>query len=374
MFDRGGNAVDAASLRPSPSPSCTSTERPRWRTPSGSFTMRRRPRSGINAAGRSAASVDLDAYRSRFGTRCRCAAAPRRSRCRCGLGLGRDPSHSVERWARRSPGAPASMRACSRARGLPRVAVQRRITAAARDIFGAAAPVEVQRSLGPSITRPPRGRSRSHALADTLEHVAADGGQFYTGDVAGDLPPAPPPWQSLTANDLARASRRVGQAAAYPLSWRRSRQLYAGRRASPRSRSSACSQGFDVGMLSDADLHPCRGRGDQARVPGPRPLPHRPSVVDVPVQRCLDPERLTERRGRSRDARRAPRPHRAGGDTIAIVSADARGNAVCVTEPLSRVRRGVVAATGRDLQNRGAFSRSIPGIQPPGAAQADGTT
>jgi gamma-glutamyltranspeptidase/glutathione hydrolase len=83
-----------------------------------------------------------------------------------------------------------------------------------------------------------------------------------------------------------------------------------------------------------------------------------PTAVPVPVEHCLDPGRLARRR-----ARIGPRaaPQGTGppleGDTIAIVAADAAGNAVSVIQSLyHEFGSGVVAGdTGVLLQNRGAF-------------------
>jgi len=83
-----------------------------------------------------------------------------------------------------------------------------------------------------------------------------------------------------------------------------------------------------------------------------------PTVVPVPVETCLDPARLLSRRAAistraAPPAESAPAP----GDTVAIVTADARGNAVSVIQSLyHEFGAGVVAGdTGVILQNRGAF-------------------
>ena len=74
-------------------------------------------------------------------------------------------------------------------------------------------------------------------------------------------------------------------------------------------------------------LCPPGRRGHQARFRGPRPLSHRPDGRPVPVERCLD--RRARRQGTG--AFRGGPPGRGGrgdGDTVAIVTADAAGNAV----------------------------------------------
>ena len=83
-----------------------------------------------------------------------------------------------------------------------------------------------------------------------------------------------------------------------------------------------------------------------------------PAVVPVPTERCLDPTRLARRRARiSPDETLALDGPVANGDTIAIVTADERGNAVCVIQSLYHEFGAAVVAgdTGVLLQNRGAF-------------------
>jgi gamma-glutamyltranspeptidase/glutathione hydrolase len=78
----------------------------------------------------------------------------------------------------------------------------------------------------------------------------------------------------------------------------------------------------------------------------------------VPVERCLDAARRARRRARI--SRRAAMPvggPPAEGDTIAIVTADAEGNAVSVIQSTYHEFGAAVVAgdTGVLLQNRGAF-------------------
>jgi oxamate amidohydrolase len=364
MFDRGGNAVDAALA----AAITIAVVYPHMNGLGGdAFWLIHDATAGrvlgVNAAGRSAASVDLDAYRSRFGfampTRGGAAAITVPAVVSAWDAVHR---HSVESmgskiaWRARFDAALAHAR-----EGFPVSPCQRRITAAARDIFGAAAPVEVQRSLWPVYHSDGLdGAFAQPALADTLEHIAADGAAtFYTGDVARRLAAgAAAVGSPLTAADLAahraewvtplRIPYRGGEAVSFP---------------PPTQGFAALAilgllQGFDVGTLSDADyIHVVVEATKLAFQDRDRCLTD-PSVVDVPVQRCLDPERLTERRGQiSRRSARAAAAPAAGGDTIAIVSADARGNAVCVIQSLyHEFGAGVVAGdTGVILQNRGAF-------------------
>jgi gamma-glutamyltranspeptidase/glutathione hydrolase len=83
-----------------------------------------------------------------------------------------------------------------------------------------------------------------------------------------------------------------------------------------------------------------------------------PSFVDVPVERCLDRAYLAQR-AQMIDVSRARPVTGAGvaGDTIALVTADDQGHAVCVIQSLyHEYGSGVVASgTGIILQNRGAF-------------------
>jgi gamma-glutamyltranspeptidase/glutathione hydrolase len=81
-------------------------------------------------------------------------------------------------------------------------------------------------------------------------------------------------------------------------------------------------------------------------------------MVDVPVARCLDADRLARRRALISRRRARPLEARtAEGDTVAIVTADAAGNAaVVIQSTYHEFGSGIVAGdTGVLLQNRGAF-------------------
>jgi len=116
--------------------------------------------------------------------------------------------------------------------------------------------------------------------------------------------------------------------------------------------------GFDVASLDDADhAHLIVEATKLAFEDRDRYLAD-PDFVPVPVARCLDPTYLAERRALI--SRRRARPSSGppdGGGTVAIVTADARGNAVSVIQSLYwEYGAGVVAGdTGVILQNRGAF-------------------
>ena len=117
-------------------------------------------------------------------------------------------------------------------------------------------------------------------------------------------------------------------------------------------------EGFDVSALGEADyVHLVVEATKLAFEDRDRYLAD-PTFSAVPVERCLDPARLAERRRRI--SRRAAMPAAgapAKGDTIAIVTADAHGNTVCLIQSLYwEFGSGVIAGdTGVLLQNRGAF-------------------
>jgi len=117
-------------------------------------------------------------------------------------------------------------------------------------------------------------------------------------------------------------------------------------------------EGFDIGALPEADyVHLVVEATKVAFEDRDRYLTD-PTFERVPVEHCLDPAHLAE--GRRRISRRAAQPARGAaleGDTIAIVAADAAGNAVSVIQSLYwEFGSGVIAGdTGILLQNRGAF-------------------
>ncbi len=117
-------------------------------------------------------------------------------------------------------------------------------------------------------------------------------------------------------------------------------------------------EGFDVASLEeDAYVHLVVEATKLAFEDRDRYLAD-PVHVDVPVARCLDPGYLGRRRREIDPARARPLPGpESAGDTVALVTADDRGNAVCVIQSLyHEYGSGVVAAgTGIILQNRGAF-------------------
>ena len=317
----------------------------------------------LNAAGRSAAAVDLASYRAHYGE-----TMPTRGGAAAltvpGAVSGWSEAHrySVEAMGSRLGWTTRFDAAIRYAReGFAPSASQRRTTAAARDLFGAGARPEVQRGLWP-VYHPDRlgDTLRQPQLGDTLHRIATEGADvFYAGALAQRLAiGAAAAGSPLTAADFAahradwvtplRVPYRDGEAVSFP---------------PPTQGFAALAilgllDGFEVAGLTDADyVHVVVEATKLAFQDRDRYLTD-PTVADVPVARCLEPERLGRRRSRiaRRSAAVAATPA-ADGDTIAIVSADARGNAVCVIQSLyHEFGAGVVAGdTGVMLQNRGAF-------------------
>src|SRR6185295_18109309 len=239
---------------------------------------------------------------------------------------------------------------------------QRRVTAAAADLFSVTADADVRRTLWP-IYHPERldgERFVQADLATTLARVARDGAEeFYRGATAQRIAEAAAAAGSpLAAADLAehradwveplRMRYRQGEAVSLPPPTQGFAALAI----------LALLEGFDVAALDDTDhVHLAVEATKLALEDRDRYLAD-PTVVDVPVARCLDPDRLAQRRALI--SRRATRPvdgPAADGDTIAIVTADGHGNAVSMIQSLyHEFGSGVVAGdTGVLLQNRGAF-------------------
>jgi gamma-glutamyltranspeptidase len=246
--------------------------------------------------------------------------------------------------------------------GFPPSAGQRRVTAGARDLFAASADAGVRRTLWP-VYHPDRLDSERFVqtdLAATLARVAEGGAdEFYRGElgariVAGAARAGSP----LTTADFAehraewaeplRARYRGGEVVSVPPPTQGFAALAI----------LALLEGFDVAALTDADhVHLAVEATKLAFEDRERYLTD-PAFADVPVARCLDPARVVARRARmSRRAAMASEARPAGGDTIAIVAADAAGNAVAVIQSVyHEFGAGVVAGdTGVLLQNRGAF-------------------
>ncbi len=116
-------------------------------------------------------------------------------------------------------------------------------------------------------------------------------------------------------------------------------------------------EGFDLAALDEADLIHLTVEATKLAFEDRDRWLTDPTACEVPVGRCLDADRLAERRRLiSRRRARPVESASAGGDTVAIVAADAEDNAVCVIQSLyHEFGAGVVAGdTGVLLQNRGA--------------------
>ncbi len=324
----------------------------------------------LNAIGRSAAAVDLQAYRARHG-----AAIPTRGGPAAltvpGVVSGWWEAH---RWSAARMGSAITWRALlepaiRHAReGFAPSAGQRRVTASAPALFDAAAPDEVRRTLWP-IHHPDRlddQRFVQRDLARTLERLA-DGGadEFYRGELGQRLARgAREAGSPLSVEDLAahtanwveplRVPYRGGEAASFPPPTQGFAALAI----------LALLEGFDLAATrEDEHVHLVVEATKLAFEDRDRYLAD-PTLVPVPVEGCLDLQRLARRRQRIGPRAAVPLAGRpADGDTIAIVAADAEGNAVSLIQSLyHEFGAGVVAGdTGVLLQNRGAFFSLDPG-------------
>jgi gamma-glutamyltranspeptidase/glutathione hydrolase len=237
------------------------------------------------------------------------------------------------------------------------------------DLFGERAPDVVRRGLWP-LYHPDalrQGPLRQPDLARTLEAVRDGGAEaFYRGDVARRLVAAVAAAGSpLAAEDLAE----------HRSSWTEPLQIpYAeGHVAStppPTQGMSALAvlgmtEGFDLSSLLEADyIHLMVEATKLAFEDRDRHLTD-PAFMRVPATDLLAPDRLRSRAGLiSRERARRPQPAApAGGDTIALVTADREGNAVSLIQSLYfTFGSGLMASdTGVVLQNRGAFFSLDPG-------------
>jgi gamma-glutamyltranspeptidase len=237
------------------------------------------------------------------------------------------------------------------------------------DLFGERAAEVVRRGLWP-LYHPDalrRGPLRQLDLARTLEAVRDGGAEaFYRGDVARRLVAAAAAAGSpLAALDLAE----------HRSSWTEPLQIpYAvGHVAStppPTQGMSALAvlgmtEGFDLSSLLEADyIHLIVEATKLAFEDRDQHLTD-PAFMRVPATDLLAPDRLRSRAGLiSRERARRPQPAApAGGDTIALVTADREGNAVSLIQSLYfTFGSGLMAGdTGVVLQNRGAFFSLDPG-------------
>jgi gamma-glutamyltranspeptidase len=318
----------------------------------------------LNAAGRAAAGVDVDAYRARYGEALPTRGGPAALTVP-GVVSGWWEAHALSRARLGSPLGWRALLEDARRHAHEGVAVcpslERELVKAAA-LFADGAPAEVRASLWPVFhpTSLAGGRCRQRDLAATLDAIAEDGAEaFYRGPIARRLAAAAEAAGSpLRAADLAehradwveplRVPYRGGEATSFPPPTQGFAALAI----------LALLEGFAIDALDEADyVHLVVEATKLAFEDRDRYLAD-PAVVDVPVARCLDPARLAERRRRI-SRRRAMPPGGGGADggTIAIVAADADGNAVSLIQSLyHEFGSGVVAGdTGVLLQNRGAF-------------------
>jgi gamma-glutamyltranspeptidase/glutathione hydrolase len=324
---------------------------------------------GLNAAGRSAAAVDADRYRARYG-----ATMPTRGGAAAltvpGAVSGWWEAH---RFSRDRLGSPIAWKtllddAIARARdGIPPSAGQRRTTAQVGALFRDDTADEVKKTFWP-VFHPHRlspERFTQPDLARTLELVAQGGAEaFYTGELAERIAHAAAAAGSpLRANDFAehraewvaplRVRYRDGEAASLPPPTQGFAVLAI----------LALLEGFELGRLAEDDyVHLTVEATKLAFEDRDRYLAD-PTVVQVPVERCLDPDRLA--RHRHRISRRTAMPAAtvsAEGDTVAIVTTDEHGNAVSLIQSLYHEFGSAVVAsdTGVLLQNRGAAFSLLP--------------
>jgi gamma-glutamyltranspeptidase/glutathione hydrolase len=231
------------------------------------------------------------------------------------------------------------------------------------DLFGPTAIPAIKRDLWPlyhpdALTQGPLVQ---RDLALTLEAVR-DGGPdaFYGGDIARRIAAAAAKAGSpLAVEDFAehrsdwmeplRIAYRKGQAASFP---------------PPTQGMSALAMlgvadGFDVAELDEADyVHLLVEAAKLAFEDRDRYLTD-PAWMEKSPKELLAPERIAQLRSRLDMKRAAPTAAAgtAGSDTIAIVTADAQGNAVSLIQSLYFTwGSGLVAGdTGVVLQNRGSF-------------------
>ena len=365
ILQRGGNAVDAAIA----AATTVAVVYPHMNGVGGdSFWLihdgRRRVLRGLNAAGRSAAAADLETYRARFGD-----AIPARGGAAAltvpGVVSGWWEAHTLSRDALGSPIAWSALfeDAIAHAHdGFPPSSGQRRETTDADDLFGDAVSAELRPALW-RIYHPDllaRDRFVQADLGRTLEEIARGGLEtFYRGALGRRIAlGAAAAGSPLTVDDLKahraewveplRVPYRDGEAASFP---------------PPTQGFAALAilsllEAFDLRTLPEADyIHLVVEATKLAFEDRDRYLAD-PAFGPVPVAHCLDPLRLAERRRLiSRRAARSVRGAPVAGDTVAIVSADADGNAVSLIQSLYwEFGSGVIAGdTGILLQNRGAF-------------------
>ena len=238
------------------------------------------------------------------------------------------------------------------------------------DLFTERAPEEIRRWLWP-LYHPDalrRGPLVQRDLARTLEAVR-DGGAdgFYRGDVARRLVAAAAAAGSpLTVEDLAEHRLGLdGAAAGSPTRKARSPSVPPPTQGISALAVLGMTERFDMSALPEADyIHVLVEATKLAFDDRDRYLTD-PAHMRVSPAELLAPERLQARaRLISRERAHPPQPAApAGGDTIALVTADREGNAVSLIQSLYFTFGSAVLAgdTGVVLQNRGSFFSLDPG-------------
>ena len=366
IFAGGGNAIDAAIA----AAATIAVVYPHMNGIGGDnfwliFDGERDRLLALNASGRSAATATLDRYAA-LGP----AIAPRGGPAALTVPGAVSGWWEAHRYSRDTLGSAIAWNTllddaiAAADDGIPVSAGQRRVSASAvaAPLFAPTAPAEVRRTLWPIFGPDRLGREPfvQRDLGATLAEIAKGGGDsFYQGRLGARIAAAAAEAGSpLTRADFVahaadwvdplRVRYRDGEAASFPPPTQGFAALAI----------LALLEGFDVAGLSDTDhIHLVVEATKVAFEDRDRYLTD-PAVCDVPVEHCLDPERLARRRTRIRTdvAMMAGGPS-ADGDTVAIVTADEHGNAVCVIQSLyHEFGSGVVAGdTGVLLQNRGAF-------------------
>ena len=365
VFERGGNALDAAIaaavtiaiVYPHMTGIGGDSFWLMWDAASGRLR-------GLNAAGRAARGATPDLYirrhRGVIPTRGGAAAlmVP-------GVVSGWWEAHQYSRTALGSPIEWPALFEHAIAHARDGIAVspgQRRVTEQAVDLFTGTPAAEIRQTLWRRYhpARLADERFVQPELATTFTRLAGGGAEeFYRGALARQITQAAAALGSpLTVADFAahradwvealRVPYRGGEAASFPPPTQGFAALAI----------LAMLEHFDLEALDDVErVHVIVELTKVAFEDRDRYLGD-PAMVAVPVERCLDPARLAERRTRiSRTAAATTPGVPAGGDTIAIVAADRAGNAVSVIQSLyHEFGAGVVAGdTGVLLQNRGAF-------------------
>ena len=364
IFERGGNALDAAIaaaitiavVYPHMTGIGGDSFWLAWDAPQARVLA-------LNAAGRAATSATLEAYRRQWG-----ASIPAR-----GGAAALTVPGAVSGWWEASQYSRATMaspigwptlfeRAIAHARnGFPVSSGQRRVTAHAADLFSGAPAAEIRATLWPRY-HPDRlhaERFVQRDLATTLARVAESGAdEFYRGALGRRIAEAATSLGSpLSAADFAAHRADWVEALRVPYRGGEAVSLPPPTQGVAALAILAMLEAVDVGRLDDAErVHLIVEATKLAFEDRDRFLAD-PAMSAVPVERCLDPARLAERRARiSKLAMPASPGAPAAGDTVAIVAADAAGNAVSVIQSLyHEFGAGVVAGdTSVLLQNRGA--------------------